>query len=79
MKHLKHCEALISDKARADMESIYDLIAETFQAPNTAARQYDRIANAILSTVIDTERLETRMTLWGRRMSCRRGLLRPRP
>ena len=40
------------------MESIYDYIAETFNAPETAARQYDRIANAILSLEEMPERVK---------------------
>ena len=39
----------ISDGALADMESIYDYMAETLLAPESALRQYNRIANAILS------------------------------
>ena len=55
---MKHYEVLISDNANADMESIYDYIAETFQAHDTAARQYDRIADAILSLVEMPERVK---------------------
>ena len=39
----------ISDVALADMESIYNYIAKTLLAPESALRQYNRIANAILS------------------------------
>ena len=39
----------ISDVALADMESIYNYIAKTLLAPENALRQYNRIANAILS------------------------------
>ena len=53
-----HYEVLTSDKALADMESIYDYIAGTFNAPETADRQYDRIANAILSLEEMPERVE---------------------
>jgi len=46
---MKHYEVLVSDKANEDMEAIYKYIAETLLAPVTAAKQYDRIAEAILS------------------------------
>ena len=39
----------ISNVALADMESIYNYIAKTLLAPESALRQYDRIPNAILS------------------------------
>ena len=39
----------ISEVALADMESIYNYIAKTLLAPESALRQYNRIANAILS------------------------------
>ena len=39
----------ISEVALADMESIYNYIAKTLLTPESALRQYNRIANAILS------------------------------
>ena len=39
----------ISEVALADMESIYNYIAKTLLAPESTLRQYNRIANAILS------------------------------
>ena len=39
----------ITDTALADMESIYNYIAEILLAPESAIRQYNRIAEAILS------------------------------
>lgn len=39
----------ITDAALADMESIYNYIAEILLAPESAIRQYNRIAEAILS------------------------------
>ena len=39
----------IYDVALADMESIYNYIAKTLLAPESDLRQYNRIANAILS------------------------------
>ena len=39
----------ITGIALADMEAIYDYIASTLQAPDTAMKQYDRIAAAIES------------------------------
>jgi len=46
---MKHYEAVISGKALEDMESIYNYISETLLEPAIAAKQYDRIAEAILS------------------------------
>jgi len=46
---MKHYEVLVSDKANEDMEAIYEYIAETLLSPATAAKQYDRIADTILS------------------------------
>ena len=46
---MKHYEVLISDKALADMESIYIYIADTLLEPNIAVKQYNRIADAILT------------------------------
>ena len=39
----------ITDAASKDMDVIYDYIRFTFKAPDSAAAQYDRIANEILS------------------------------
>ena len=39
----------ITDAASKDMDEIYDYIRFTFKAPDSAAAQYDRIANEILS------------------------------
>lgn len=38
----------ITDRALADMESIYDYIATVLKQPDTAMKQYNRIADAIL-------------------------------
>ena len=46
---MEQYEVFISDKANEDMDSIYYYIAETLLVPVTAARQYDRIADAILT------------------------------
>ena len=46
---MKHYEVLISDKALADMDSIYDHIANVLLEPVIAAKQYNRIADAILT------------------------------
>ncbi|MCL2699469.1 MAG: hypothetical protein FWE68_04080 [Defluviitaleaceae bacterium] len=45
---MRRYEVLISDKANEDMEAIHNYIAETLLAPVAAAKQYDRIAEAIL-------------------------------
>jgi len=42
-------EVFISERAFRDMDCIYRYIADTLQAPNAAASQYDRIADAILT------------------------------
>jgi len=55
---MKQYKVLISDKANAEMESIYEYIAETFFDPETAARQYDRIADAILTLEEMPERIK---------------------
>ena len=52
----------ISNVALADMESIYNYIAKTLLAPESALRQYNRIANAILS--LDTLRRGIRSLIW---------------
>ena len=39
----------IAEKALADMTAIYEYIAENIQAPDTALKQYDRIADGIES------------------------------
>ena len=46
---MRRYEVLISDRANDDMEAIYNYIAETLLAPDSAGKQYDRIAEAILS------------------------------
>lgn len=39
----------ITDAALTDLDEIYNYIRFVFRAPDTAAAQYDRIADAILS------------------------------
>jgi len=55
---MKEYEVLISDKANDDMEAIYTYIAETLLAPKTAADQYDKIAEAILSLEVMPKRIK---------------------
>ena len=55
---MRHYEVLISDKANEDMEAIYKYIAETLLEPATAVKQYDRIAEAILSLEKMPERIK---------------------
>jgi len=55
---MKSYEVLISDKACEEMEAIYEYISETLQAPIAAAKQYDRIAEAILSLGEMPERIK---------------------
>ena len=54
---MKHYEVLISNKALEDMEAIYEYIAETLLEPVIAAKQYDRIADAILTLEEMPERI----------------------
>jgi plasmid stabilization system protein ParE len=54
---MKRYEVLISDNANADMEAIYKYISETLLAPVTAAKQYNRIADAILTLEEMPERI----------------------
>ena len=42
-------EVRITDDALKDMESLYDYIATELMAPQSAAGQYNRIAEAVLS------------------------------
>ena len=46
---MKYYTVKISETALSDMENIYNYIAEKLQAPETAMRQYNRIADAIES------------------------------
>ena len=54
---MKHYDVLVSDKAVADMDSIYDYIATTLLEPVIAAKQYNRIADAILTLEQMPERI----------------------
>lgn len=53
---MKHYHVKVTNKALADMESIYDYIANTLCVPETAGKQYDRIAYAITKLDIMPER-----------------------
>ena len=55
---MKHYEVLISDKANEDMETIYRYISETLLAPVSAVKQYNRIADAILTLEEMPERIK---------------------
>ena len=46
----------ITDAALADMEELYNYIAYDLQAPENAIRQYNRIADSILSLKDFSER-----------------------
>ena len=46
---MRHYDVVISDKAKEDMDAIYKYIAETLHEPSIAAKQYNRIADAILT------------------------------
>ncbi len=53
---MKEYSVKITRRALADMDMIYDYIAHSLQAPDTAAKQYDRIADSIMSLNIFPER-----------------------
>jgi len=55
---MKVYEVLLSNKANDDMDAIYMYIAETLLSPETAAAQYDRIAEAILSLEVMPMRIK---------------------
>ena len=55
---MKHYEVFISQKACEDMEAIYDYIAETLLNPTAAVKQYNRIADAILTLEEMPERIK---------------------
>ncbi len=46
---MKQYAVEITDRALKDMEEIYIYIADQLQAPENAIRQYNRIADAVLS------------------------------
>ena len=54
---MKRYVVQITDKALADMEGIYNYIAEQLQAPENAIGQYNRIAKAIEGLDIFPERV----------------------
>ena len=47
----------ITDEALADMEQIYDYIASVLQVPENAIREYNRIADAIVTLDVLAERV----------------------
>lgn len=53
---MKEYRVKITRRALADSDMIYDYIAQSLQAPDTAAKQYDRIADSIMSLNIFPER-----------------------
>ena len=54
---MRHYEVVISEKAREDMDAIHRYIAETLLEPFIAAKQYDSIADAILTLEEMPERI----------------------
>lgn len=53
---MKQYHIKITDKALADMVEIYEYIAENLKVPDTAMKQYDRIADGIESLNESPER-----------------------
>lgn len=46
---MERYDVLLTEEARKDMEDIYHYIARQLQSPENARRQYDRIADGILT------------------------------
>jgi plasmid stabilization system protein ParE len=55
---MKKYNVLIADKALRDMETIYQYIAQELLSPDAAMRQYNRIADSILSLETMPERIK---------------------
>lgn len=55
---MKHYKIEITNQALSDMEAIYNHIATVFHAPDTAMKQYNRIAEGIESLKILPERCQ---------------------
>jgi toxin ParE1/3/4 len=55
---MKHYAIQITSKALADMEGIYNYIAEQLLVPESAFEQYNRIADAIENLYIFPERVK---------------------
>lgn len=53
---MREYQVKVTDHALADMEMIYTYVAECLQAPDTALKQYERIADGILSLSTFPER-----------------------
>lgn len=53
---MKRYKVKITDRALADMEAVYNYIADELLTPDTAMKQYDRIAEAIESLSTFPER-----------------------
>lgn len=53
---MKQYNVKITNKALGDMEAIYDYIADSLKVPDTAMKQYDRIADAVESLQVFPER-----------------------
>lgn len=65
---MKQHQVKITGKALADKEAIYDYIASNLQLPDTAMKQYDRIAAAIESLntfpTVQAVRFRAGVQLW---------------
>jgi plasmid stabilization system protein ParE len=55
---MKKHNVLIADKALRDMEAIYQYIALELLSPDAAMRQYNRIADSVLSLETMPERIK---------------------
>lgn len=72
---MKQYKVQVAREAERDLEQIYDYIANTLQAPGTALKQYDRLADGIMSLQIFPERCRLFDTEPERRKGMRRLLV----
>lgn len=72
---MKQYHVQITEKALSDMGAIYDYVAGKLQAPETAMRQYNRIAEAIESLELFPNRCQLFDTQPERDMGLRRLLI----
>jgi|ADurb_Cas_02_Slu_FD_contig_41_612650_length_645_multi_2_in_0_out_0_1 hypothetical protein len=67
---MKKYRVKITGKALVDMEVVYDYIAYNLQSPDTAMKQYNRIAAAIESFVLSWNGASCSIQSWSAVMAC---------
>lgn len=72
---MKHYRVQITDEALADMEAIYDYIADVLHAPESAIGQYNRIAVEIQKLETFPERFRMMDLEWEHSVGMRRMLV----